>query len=234
MGNLFNKLTTLLPDGVNVNIAICKTGKDKFSVSTSFTGKDIPDGLIPFMLKGTADELDANYVKELDAPLSVVDDMSNNIAEFKKAAEAAKKEATKTPAKPTAVAKTPSSTEDMKKKAEEALAKKKAEEEAKQAEKKRIDDAIDKAKAFNRECKYNHAYCIIEKVLPMVTDKKVTKELNDMFTNLKREINSFLVADTADEAKAFVEDLFKPLAPIEEPVAETQEPDSEPEEKTEE
>jgi PRTRC genetic system protein E len=79
-------------DGINLNIVVTKT-KDGLTVSVlpQLTCKDeTKKNIVPLMCKGTAEQLDEQFITLIQKPLAEVSGFSSNLIEFEKAQEVAK------------------------------------------------------------------------------------------------------------------------------------------------
>jgi len=81
-------------ESINLNIQISK-GKDGLIVSVLPALKckdDAKKNIIPILLKGTAEELDAQFAGLIQQPLQKVSGISTNLIEFEQSAEKAKEQ----------------------------------------------------------------------------------------------------------------------------------------------
>ena len=220
---LFKTLNESLPEGVNTTIVVRKNAGGKMTVITNFSNEKGGqwEGLAPFTLKGTADELDTGFVDAIKEPVATVSGLVSNIEAFKKSAEDAKKNAEAAAKKPAAAAKP----NDAAKKAEEERKKKEAEAKAK---KDNFDKAVAKAKDENAHGNYNLAQALLGFAAENTDDKKVKAELEKQIKAIEPNKSGFLCNDNADNAKAALE-AFKGSLKVESPV---EAPTAEPEEVT--
>lgn len=209
--NLFKSLAGILNVDSDMTIVVRKTSSGNLVVSTSVknnavsdTAKDI---IAPFVVSGTPDELDAEFVGTITAPMEQSVGLQTSMQNF----EASKK---------AAQAKSQAATEAKKKEADE---KSKALKEA--------NANVEKAKKLEAEHKYKEAVKLYEAALPNVLasekpkiqtaiDRCKKKDQPDIFSSAF----DFDAAPAAEETKEAEEEPAAEEA-AEEPTEETEEPE---------
>ena len=135
--NLFKTLLDILSKDSDVTIVVRKTGDATLAVSTALknnsTTDPAKDAIAPFVVSGTAEELDAEFVSLITAPMEKSAGLQTSMANFEasaKAAQAASKAASEA---------------------------KRKEEDAKKAAKANVTALLNKAKGLMDEKKYGEA-----------------------------------------------------------------------------
>lgn len=130
--NLFKTLAAILAvKGDSVNITIQKRNDDTFAVAVNYKAPGVQDSakelIAPFVLKGTADELDTSFVEQIKQPMESASGLMTSLSEHEKSVKIASENSKKAEADKKAAGK---AEEKAKKEAE-----KQAEKERKEAEK---------------------------------------------------------------------------------------------------
>jgi len=91
--NLFKTLLDVLSKNCDVTIVVRKTGDQNLTVSTLLRNDDTTDpardAISPFVVTGTADELDAEYADLIKAPMEKSSGIQTSMANFEASAKAA-------------------------------------------------------------------------------------------------------------------------------------------------
>ena len=118
--NLFKTLSDILSSDSDVTIVVRKTGDDTLAVSTALknnsTTDPAKDAIAPFVVSGTAEELDAEFVSLIKAPMEKSSGIQTSMANFEASAKAAQ-------AASKAAAEKKRAADDAKKNAKSAVAK---------------------------------------------------------------------------------------------------------------
>jgi PRTRC genetic system protein E len=91
--NLFKTLSDILSSDSDVTIVVRKTGDDTLVVSTAVRNHKTEDpareAIAPFVVSGSADELDAEYASLIKAPMEKSSGIQTSMANFEASAKAA-------------------------------------------------------------------------------------------------------------------------------------------------
>lgn len=91
--NLFKTISDILSKDSDVTIVIRKTGDDTLAVSTALKNNGTTDParevIAPFVVSGTAGELDAEFVSLITAPMERSAGLQSSMANFEASAKAA-------------------------------------------------------------------------------------------------------------------------------------------------
>lgn len=214
---LFKKLSEILSENANATIVVQATKNGGLVVSTTFGGKALEGDniLVPFVLKGTAEELDAEFVNQLSEPIAETKGLISNIASYKASVEANKKAIADK-------AKSPAST------ASSASDKFKAEADKRAAKQKLVKTLTDEAEKAKKAENYFTALAIYEKLVEIDGDNaKAKKDYTSAIETLKGQTVSFFCKDNKDAADKCLADLLakaqpSDAKPAEEPKVETE------------
>lgn len=196
--NFFKLLYGLLAAEITMTIVIRKNENGRLCVSTSFTTEKgtACDGLVPFLLKGTPEEMDEGFIDAIRQPVEQVSGLVSNYKQFEEAAKQAKENMTKK--------QSPSvSSANAQKEAEE---RKRKEELKKQDYKTLLTDIENAEKNF----KYHTAEALITLAENITSDYKEKNALAKRKATATNSKDGLMCADTADDAKAAV-DAFKKM-----------------------
>lgn len=215
---LFKKLSEILSENANATIVVQANKNGGLVVSTTFGGKALEGDniLVPFVLKGTAEELDAEFVNQLSEPIAETKGLISNIASYKASVEANKKAVADK-------AKSPASTASS-----SAGDKFKAETDKRTAKQKLVKTLTDEAEKAKKAENYFTALAIYEKLVEIDGDNaKAKKDYTSAIETLKGQTVSFFCKDNKDAADKCLADLLakaqpSDTKPAEEPKAETE------------
>lgn len=203
--DFFKNMADNLSNEISATLVIKKISGGKMSVCVSFSAKDgsIPEEMTPFILKGTAEELDNGFANAIKEPAETITGLSSNIKAFNEAAKKAQE----------AAAKKVSSKDDSSRKAEELRLEREKIEKEKKAKEEKFKKAMEEAKKMNE----NGSYCTAELLLvladSLTEDKKAKAEIASLLASARDNKSGFLCADTAEEAEAFIKQFDTPAQP---------------------
>lgn len=205
--DFFKNMADNLTGEISATLAIRKISDNRMSVCVSFSAKDgsIPEEMPPFILKGTAEELDKGFVEAMKEPVETITGLSSNIKSFNEAAKKAKEEAARK--------QTSGTKADAKKAEEERLAREKAEKERKE----KFEKTMEEAKRKNENGSYHTADRLYRLAESLTDDKKVKADIAKMLESIEENKSGFLCADTEEEAEAFIKGLETPAQQADEP-----------------
>lgn len=206
----FETLAESLSGGLTATLIIKPTANGRMTVCANFTTASgaVSDTLAPFTLKGTPQEMDEGFLEAIAQPIETVKGLVSNLEAFKKSAEKATKDAQKT------VTKTPTSTNDAIKKAEEERKKREAEAKAKK-------ENFEKAKAAAKDANAHGNYYLAEALMNLAStltdDKKMKADISKQLKALEPQKDGFLCNDDAESAAKALEEfknsMVKPEVP---------------------
>lgn len=198
---IFSTLSELLSTELTATIVI-RNANGKMTVITNFTTEKggVCDGLAPFTLKGTPEELDEGFLDAIKAPVETVSGLVSNIEAFQKSAQQAEKNA-KASAKPAVKS-------DAAKKAEDERRRREAEAKAR---KENFEKARDAAKKANALGNFFTAEALFEFAKTLTDDKKVKAEIDKAVKALAPNKAGFLCNDDEAAANAALEEFKKAM-----------------------
>jgi PRTRC genetic system protein E len=176
----FEKMNSLLTEGVDLNLTIKKSGEELI-VGVLPKVTDLKDEaaqkMVPLVVKGTPGELDAEFVETISAPIAKATGILAGMDEFEKAADAASKNSKAS-------------------KAEKDKEKKEAD-----AKKKRFDQLSKKADELEKGKKYLNSIACLKQMLQYVTNKQAVEARIKKLEALAGENSLFGEMDTEEPVR---------------------------------
>lgn len=203
---MFKELNEMLGNGDSLTIVITKTG-EKLATSIVPRKSGLKDSakemILPLVLTGTPEELDADFIKEISTPIRKATGLLTNLREFEKSTEAA--EANSKAAKVEAE-KAKKATDEKKKKYDIAI--KKADEREKEG---KLREAIAALKEADKYATGNHGA-----ISGRISKLKAKLGANSIFGALEEEEETNLPLEEASEGLYQEESIEENIEDIEE------------------
>lgn len=207
---MFKEFNEMLANGDSLTIVITKTG-EKLATSIVPRKSGLKDNakemILPLVLTGTPEELDADFIKEISTPIRKVTGLLTNLREFEKSTEAAESNSKAAKAE---AEKAKKATDEKKKKYDTAI--KQADDREKEG---KLREAIAALKEADKYATSNHGA-----ISGRISKLKAKLSANSIFGSLEEEDETDLSLEEVTE------DLYQE-EPIEENIEDSEEPNEE-------